>query len=86
MLRVYNMNCAAHCIFQLLQKLNLMDYSLLVGIYDGTIPPDPEDEDDEAEGEEGNGYLSSDDLGEVPQSPQSPTIPGKCLHDGGAGS
>ena len=50
-----------------------MDYSLLVGIYDSTIPPDPEDEDDEAEGEEGNGYLSSDDPGEVPQSPQSPT-------------
>lgn len=80
------MNHVAHCILQLLQKLNLMDYSLLVGIYDGTIPPDPEDEDDDVEGEEGNGYLSSDDLGEVPQSPQSPTTPGECLHGGGAGS
>ena len=50
-----------------------MDYSLLVGIYDGTIPPDLDDEDDEGEGEEGNGYLSSDDLGEGPHSPHSPT-------------
>ena len=58
---------------QLLQKLNLMDYSLLVGIHDCTIALDPEEEDWE---EEGNGYISSDDIGD---GPQSPTTPGKYM-------
>ena len=50
-----------------------MDYSLLVGIHDCTIALDPEEEDWE---EEGNGYISSDDIGD---GPQSPTTPGKYM-------
>ena len=55
-----------------------MDYSLLVGIHDCTIPPDPEDEDDD-EDDDGNGNLSSDDIGDVPYSPHSPTSPPTVL-------
>ena len=49
-----------------------MDYSLLVGIHDCTLPPDPEE--DEEDLDEGNGYLSSDDniIEEAPHSPISP--------------
>ena len=52
-----------------------MDYSLLVGIHDCTLPPDPEE--DEENLDEGNGYLSSDDniIEEAPQSPKSPISP-----------
>lgn len=46
-----------------------MDYSLLVGIHDCTIPEDPEEEELE---DEGNGYISSDDIGDGPQSPTTP--------------
>ncbi|XP_064402336.1 phosphatidylinositol 5-phosphate 4-kinase type-2 beta-like [Halichondria panicea] len=57
---------------QLLQKLNLMDYSLLVCIHDCTIPPDSDDED--FNDCEEDGYISSDDIGEPPQSPHSPGV------------
>lgn len=50
-----------------------MDYSLLVGIHDCTAPPDSDEEDVEEWEEDGNGYISSDDIGEVPQSPHSPS-------------
>lgn len=45
-----------------------MDYSLLVGIHDCTIPPDPEEEDSLGE-EDGNDYISGDEVGETPISP-----------------
>ena len=62
---------------QLLERLNLMDYSLLVGIHDCTAPPSPEDAEaeeweEEEEWDEGNGYISNDDIGDLPHSPQSP--------------
>ena len=63
----------------MMQKLNLMDYSLLVGIHDCTLTSDPSEEEGEAAGgwgddneEDGNGYVSSDDVGDAPQSPRSP--------------
>ncbi len=49
-----------------------MDYSLLVCIHDCTIPPDSDDEDFNDWEEDVNGYISSDDIGEPPQSPHSP--------------
>lgn len=58
-------------LFQLLQKLNLMDYSLLVGIHDCSIPPSPEDE--ESWGEEGNGFVSGDEVNDTP-GPVSPNL------------
>ena len=55
-----------------------MDYSLLVGIHDCTLPPDPEDfEENQEDPEEGNGYLSSDDIEEAPQSPPSAGMSGR---------
>lgn len=47
-----------------------MDYSLLVGIHDCTIPPAPDDDCIDSLGEEdGNGYVSSDEVVDVPVSP-----------------
>ena len=63
---------------QFLQKLNIMDYSLLVGIHDPSIPRSAEVSEDEEEdeydyAEDGQGhYISSDEL-EPPQSPSSTT-------------
>lgn len=67
---------------QFLQRLNIMDYSLLVGIHDPSIPSsggvnqdeEEADEDDEymyVEDDEGQ-YVSSDEL-EAPHSPSSAT-------------
>ncbi len=64
------LDCQLYFHSQLLQKLNLMDYSLLVCIHDCTIPPDSDDED--FNDCEEDGYISSDDIGEPPQSPHSP--------------
>ena len=47
-----------------------MDYSLLVGIHDCTIAPDSDEEDFDKLEEDG--YVSSDDIGDAPHSPQSP--------------
>lgn len=53
-----------------------MDYSLLVGIHDCTIPLPVEDENAEDWGDEdGNGYISSDEVVE-PVSPQGRMYPG----------
>lgn len=53
--------------------MNLMDYSLLVGIHD-CLAPISESEDDDEDWEDGNGYVS-DDLIDGPHSPpSSPTI------------
>ena len=47
-----------------------MDYSLLVGIHDCTIPPEPDDDCVDSFGEEdGNGYISSDEVVDIPVSP-----------------
>ena len=47
-----------------------MDYSLLVGIHDCTIPPAPDDDCVDSLGEEeGNGYISSDEVVDTPVSP-----------------
>jgi len=47
-----------------------MDYSLLIGIHDCTMPgPAEVDGKEEWVEEDGNGYISSDDIGE-PLSPQ----------------
>lgn len=51
-----------------------MDYSLLVGIYDCSIPPAPDDDGMDSWGEEGNGFISGD---EVMDAPVSPNV-GKC--------
>ena len=64
------------CLFiQFLQRLNIMDYSLLVGIHDPSIPRSAEvevDEEEESEymDDEQCHYTSSDEL-ELPQSPSS---------------
>ena len=57
-------------LFQLLQSLNLMDYSLLVGIHDSTIPAgemsDFEDFSDDESGEEYTDLpLSPNNTGEL---------------------
>ena len=60
-----------------------MDYSLLVGIHDCSIPPIPEDES-LAEGydEDGNGYVSSDDINDPTLSPTAGENAGyKCVMD-----
>jgi len=47
-----------------------MDYSLLVGIHDCTIPPPPEDDFADSWGEDDeNGYFSNEEVVEVPVSP-----------------
>lgn len=47
-----------------------MDYSLLVGIHDCTIPPAPDEEYTDSYGEdEGNGYVSGDEIIDTPASP-----------------
>ena len=47
-----------------------MDYSLLVGIHDCTIPPSPEDEGVDSWGEgDGNGFVSGDEVVDAPTSP-----------------
>lgn len=47
-----------------------MDYSLLVGIHDCTIPSIPEEEFwDDLGDDDGNGYISSDEVAEPPLSP-----------------
>lgn len=55
---------------QLLQKLNLMDYSLLVGIHDCTaaLPAEEEERMENWYDEDGNEYISSDEVVE-PVSP-----------------
>ena len=45
-----------------------MDYSLLVGIHDCTIPPAPDEDCGDSYGEE-DGYVSGEDLIEPPVSP-----------------
>ena len=59
-----------------------MDYSLLVGIHDPSIPSNAEtegvegEEDEEEEGvymDDGEGHYASSDELEVPQSPSSTT-------------
>ena len=52
-----------------------MDYSLLVGIHDCTVPPTPDDDCVDSLGEEeGNGYISSDEVVDVPVSPTTGTL------------
>ena len=57
-----------------------MDYSLLVGIHDCTIAPDSDEEDFDKLEEDG--YVSSDDIGDAPHSPQSPGwfLPYCCVY------
>ena len=52
-----------YLILQLLQKLHLMDYSLLVGINDCKLSAEAGDDSDSEsiEGLDKNGYVSSDD-------------------------
>ena len=58
---------------QFLQKLNVMDYSLLVGIHDPSIPRGAdEDEVDEIEYLDDGQGISGDEL-EHPRSPSSAT-------------
>ena len=54
-----------HTLFQLLQSLNLMDYSLLVGIHDCTLPPDAIEEFEDIDNE----YDSGDGYSDQPLSP-----------------
>ncbi len=52
-----------------------MDYSLLVGIHDTTIPSAPDDDCIDSLGEEeGNGYISSDEVVDTPVSPTTGTV------------
>ena len=56
-------NAQLYLLLQLLQKLHLMDYSLLVGINDCKLSAEAGDDSDSEsmEGLDKNGYVSSDD-------------------------
>ena len=69
-----HVHCTLHMFhLQLLQSLNLMDYSLLVGIHDCTIPPDVVDEFED----DGDDYDSSEGYTDQPLSPCNA---GKFVH------
>ena len=71
--------CGVIVSFQFLQGLNIMDYSLLVGIHDPSLPCSADVEENDAESDEddklgsmehGDSRISSD---EIPNSPSSAT-------------
>ena len=57
-----------------------MDYSLLVGIHDCSIPPSPEDEGADSWGEEGNGFVSGDEVTVDTPGPVSPNLGMYTMH------